>query len=143
MNSCNDGGNAPAPTVDYFRSLETERTRALVAQDLETAERLHADNYQLITPAGTTFDRADYLAAIAAGPFYSKWELGPMEVRLSPAIAIVRYVARLEFPSGKSVTCWHTDSYELRDGRWQAVWSQATAIPPPADRSCPGDGLSA
>jgi hypothetical protein len=27
-----------------------------------------------------------------------------------------------------SFTCWHTDCYELRAGRWQAVWSQATAI---------------
>ena len=24
---------------------------------------------------------------------------------------------------------WHTDVYEIRDGRWQAVWSQATQIP--------------
>jgi hypothetical protein len=24
--------------------------------------------------------------------------------------------------------CWHTDSYEQRDGRWQVVWSQATEI---------------
>ena len=23
---------------------------------------------------------------------------------------------------------WHTDVYELRDDRWQAVWSQATRI---------------
>ena len=23
---------------------------------------------------------------------------------------------------------WHTDMYDLRDGRWQAVWSQATRI---------------
>jgi hypothetical protein len=23
---------------------------------------------------------------------------------------------------------WHTDHYELRAGRWQIVWSQATAV---------------
>ena len=23
--------------------------------------------------------------------------------------------------------CWHTGHYERRDGRWQVVWSQATA----------------
>jgi hypothetical protein len=27
-----------------------------------------------------------------------------------------------------SITCWRTDCYEWRDARWQAVWSQATAI---------------
>jgi hypothetical protein len=24
---------------------------------------------------------------------------------------------------------WHTDIYEFKDGRWRAVWSQATRIP--------------
>lgn len=118
------------PTADFFRALEKERTRALVAQDVEAARRLHARDYQLITPTGKTFNREDYLAAIAADPFYAKWDLGDIDVRLSPTMAIVRYRARLEFPSGNAITCWHTDSYELRDGQWQAVWSQATAIPP-------------
>jgi len=128
MNETKNSATRPAPTADYFRALEMERTQALVAQDMETAERLHAHDYQLITPAGKTFNRESYLAAIAASPFYAKWGLGAMEVRLSPTIAIVRYQARLEFPSGDVVTCWHTDSYEFREGHWQAVWSQATAI---------------
>jgi hypothetical protein len=29
---------------------------------------------------------------------------------------------------GAPFECWHTDSYELSEGAWQAVWSQATAI---------------
>jgi Domain of unknown function (DUF4440) len=119
----------PAPTADYFRALERARTRALVAQDMATAQRLHARDYQLITPTGKTFNRDDYLAAIAERHFYAKWDLGAMEVRLSPTMAVVRYRARLEFPSGSAIACWHTDSYELRDGQLQAVWSQATAIP--------------
>jgi len=128
MNDATDPANRASPAADYFRALESERTQALVAQDMATAERLHAHDYQLITPAGKTFNREDYLAAIAAGPFYAKWDMGAVDVRLSPTIAIVRYQARLEFPSGNAVTCWHTDSYELRDGQWQAVWSQATAM---------------
>jgi hypothetical protein len=129
MNDSMHPGSKPAATADYFRALEKERTQALVVQDMETAERLHAHDFQLITPTGKTFNREGYLAAIAASPFYAKWDLGVMEVRLSPTMAIVRYQARLEFPSGNVVTCWHTDSYELRDRQWQAVWSQATAIP--------------
>lgn len=128
MNDVRNPANQAAPTAGFFRALEKERTQALVAQDMDTVERLHAHDYQLITPAGKTFNREDYLAAIAAGPFYAKWDMGNMDVRLSPTIAIVRYQARLEFPSGNAVPCWHTDSYELRDGQWQAVWSQATAI---------------
>jgi hypothetical protein len=116
---------------DYFRTLETTRTQALVAQNMELAWKLHASEYQLITPAGKSFGRDSYLAEIAAGTLrYVKWDAGAMEVRASPSMAIVRYQARLEFPSGNVVVCWHTDSYEPRGELWQAVWSQATSLPP-------------
>ena len=118
------------PSPDFFRALEVERTQALVSQDMAVAERFHAPEYHLITPAGKEFTRERYLGAIAAQPFYAKWEPGEMSVRVSPGMAIVRYQARLEFPSGRAVTCWHTDSYEKRGDQWQAVWSQATEITP-------------
>lgn len=125
--------NMPAtdnlPTSDSLRELEARRTRALVERDMPTIERLHAPEYQLITPAGKVFTRERYLAAIAAEPFYAKWELGAIEVRLSPDMALLRYLARLQFPSGRIVVCWHTDSYERRGQQWQAVWSQATELP--------------
>jgi hypothetical protein len=100
-----------------------------VAQDMPTIERLHAPEYQLITPPGVVFSRERYLAAIAAEPFYASWDHDSMNVRVSLAMAVVRYKARLGFPSGRVVECWHTDTYELRQGVWQAVWSQATGIP--------------
>lgn len=113
----------------HIRSLELQRTQALVARDIALAAALHADDYQLITPAGKTFTKAAYLSAIEAGELiYARWEAGEMAVRVSPAMAIVRYPVTLAFPSGNTVHCWHTDSYELRDGQWLAVWSQATAI---------------
>lgn len=123
-----------APTPDYLRELEVRRTRALVERDMATIERLHAPEYQLITPSGTVFTRERYLAAIASEPFYAKWELGAIEVRVSPQMALLRYRATLHFPSGRIVDCWHTDSYERR-GQWQAVWSQATRLPSPSGPS--------
>ena len=120
----------PMVTDDYFRDLERTRTQSLVTQNMALATKLHAPEYQLVTPGGRTFSRDGYLGEIAAGTLrYVKWEIGAMQVRTSPAMAIIRYQARLEFPSGNVVTCWHTDSYELQDGVWLAVWSQATALP--------------
>ncbi len=113
---------------EFFRKLELRRTRALVARDMKTLDELHAPEYELITPAGKVFDRKRYLAAIESEPFYAAWEVGEMAFRVSPSMAIVRYKARLEFPSGREVTCWHTDAYENRAGSWQAVWSQATEV---------------
>jgi hypothetical protein len=123
----------PVVDADFFRKLERERTAALVAQDMKCAERLHAPEYQLVTPAGKSFERAAYLAAVASGELrYVRWEHEHIEVRLSPGMAIVRYKASLQFPSGKVLACWHTDSYEWRAGQWQAVWSQATAVQQPS-----------
>ena len=124
-----------SPPEEHFRNLERRRAKALVEQDMATLELLHAPEYQLITPSGKVFLRERYLAAIKAEPFYAAWHLGEISVRVSPALAVVRYPARLHFPSGREVACWHTDSYEQRQGRWQAVWSQATEISAPALRA--------
>jgi hypothetical protein len=130
-----DPSDVPAPTAEFFQALEERRTRALVERDMAVLEELHARNYQLITPAGRTYTRDSYLAAVKAEPFYAGWEVGQVAVRVSADMAIVRYRARLRFPSGREIACWHTDSYERAAGRWQAVWSQATETPSASGQS--------
>jgi Domain of unknown function (DUF4440) len=115
----------------FFRTLECRRTSALVQQDLPAIEALHAPEYQLIAPSGRVFTREHYISAIAQEPFYTEWEIANMACRITEDMAIVRYHAKLRFPEGKEVFCWHTDSYEKRAGQWQAVWSQATETQPP------------
>ena len=121
--------------TEFFCALEVCRTRALVECDLAAIERFHAHDYQLITPAGRTLSRTQYLELIKAAPFYTAWEHGPMAVRESADMAMVRYQAKITFASGKTLACWHTDAYERRASVWLAVWSQATALPgaPSAD----------
>ena len=121
---------ASPPDADFFRALEVERTGAIVARDMAAIERLHASDYELISPPGRVMTRERYLSLIAAEPFYAKWEHGAMRVRLSEGMAAVRYQAKITFPSGKVVDCWHTDVYELQASAWKAVWSQATELPP-------------
>lgn len=121
----------PAPSERFFRALEERRTRALVQRDSAVLEAMHAPEYQLIAPTGRVFTRETYLGAVQAAPFYAAWEiLGEMSFRLSAHMAILRYKARIQFPSGRVFVCWHTDSYELRASGWQAVWSQATEALP-------------
>ena len=123
--------DAQAVLADTLRAIERSRIQALVQRDMAVLRQLHAPEYQLITPAGRTFTRERYLAAIEAEPFYAGWVAGEMQVRVSAPMAVLRYRALLTFPSGKSVDCWHTDHYELRGAQWQVVWSQATEIRAP------------
>jgi hypothetical protein len=123
------GPTRPTPDDDHFRQLELTRTQALVTRDLEAARRLHAPDYQLITPAGKRYALDGYLADLASGALaYARWDCGPIAVRATSDMALLRYRARLVFPSGREIDCWHTDSYERRGAAWLAVWSQATAV---------------
>ena len=124
--------DATSPDADFFRALEARRIRALVARDMPTIERLHAPDYELISPPGRVMTRERYISMLGSGPFYASWEHGPMRVRVSDAMAAVRYQAKITFPSGKVVDCWHTDIYARQGEAWQAVWSQATQLPPEA-----------
>lgn len=121
---------ATPPDAEFFRALEIERTKALVARDIAAIQRLHAPDYELISAPGRVMSLERYLSLMAIDVFYAKWEHGPMRVLLSESMAAVRYQAEITFPSGKIVHCWHTDIYALQSGSWRAVWSQATPLPP-------------
>ncbi len=121
------------PEAALMRDTERRRLRSLVEADLVTAGVLHADDYQLITPNGYALTKQEYLGDIASGQLcYQVFEpTSEIAVRASDQMALLRYRARIIISTGGpavSLNCWHTDCYELRDGRWQVVWSQATAI---------------
>ena len=120
-------------TDEDLRILERTRLRALVERDLELARALHSPEFHLITPRGATYSRESYLQAVALGKIvYLKWEAAGILVRRFGSVALLRYRAELAMPSAstepESFECWHTDSYELHNGFWQVVWSQATRI---------------
>ena len=78
--------------------------------------------------------KEEYLGAIASGGldslvFEPVSEIG---VRLYAQAAVIRYQSQIQIViDGQDVglsNFWHTDVYEQRDRRWQAIWSQATEI---------------
>lgn len=97
---------------------------------------LHADGYELIAPNAHVRTKQEYLADIESGSFATRSSSPPprswcgAEANCPPALQ-ARITVR---PGGPpvSMTCWHTDYYERRDGGWRAVWSQATAFSPQA-----------
>jgi hypothetical protein len=124
--------NVQAET-DVIRATERERLRALVRADVETARRLHADDFQLINPFGGSLSKEQYLGGVASGQLdYLLWESDSIAVRWYDRAAAIRYRSQVEIVvQGQKISrrpYWHTDLYEKRDGRWQVVWSQATEI---------------
>lgn len=120
--------------ADQIRTIERQRLQALLDADLAAVESLHAEDFQLVNPLGETLTRTEYLEGLASGQIdYRILEPdSAITVRLYGDVAVIRYRSKLElFSGGFHVPLspyWHTDLYERRDGQWQVVWSQATAI---------------
>ena len=126
-------GMAEVASEDLL-ALERRRLKALVECDLDVAEQLHADDYQLITPGGAALSKRDYLDGIRSGALrYQVFEAASeVSVKTHEDFGVLRYQALIEidFPDGHDEgRFWHTDIYERRRGRWQVVWSQATRVP--------------
>jgi hypothetical protein len=118
--------------VALLRSTERERLRALVSGDIERAEPLHSEDFQLINPLGGAVSKEQYLGGIKAGQIhYLYWEPEAITVRLYGDVAVIRYRSELEIVvQGRHIPrqrYWHTDLYERHGMQWQAVWSHATA----------------
>jgi len=119
-------------SADELRRIEHERIQALVDADMKVARKLHAEDFQLITPDGTEFTRQSYLSQVESGKLdYRVWQPGDMAVRLYDNAAVLRYDdidldAALDGKPARSGHLRHMVLYECRNGIWQAVWSQAS-----------------
>ena len=130
---------APSGTdegAELLRATERERLRALVAGDIERAERLHTEDFQLINPLGGVVSKQQYLSGIASRQIhYLYWEPESIAVRLYGDVAVIRYESQLEIVvQGHHIPrqrYWHTDLYERHGSQWQVAWSHAIA----ADRA--------
>ena len=81
---------------------------------MSTADRLHADDYQLITPGGGTISKEAYLGGIADGTLrYRRFEpKREVRVRAWGAAAALRYEVDIEVVHDGTAyhdRCWHTD----------------------------------
>jgi len=106
----------------------------VVDADTATARKLTAPDFQLINPAGAALSRDNFLGGVEAGviDFISLEPSSPIAVRLSGDSATLRYQTAFDVVAGGThVThqAWTTALYERRNGRWQIVWGQTTAIP--------------
>ncbi len=121
--------------ADDLAALERRRLRALVDRDADVAKELHADDFQLVTPAGTVYSKDEYLQGVVSGEVdYLVWEPEEIQALVRGDAGCLRYWSTIhmrfkdqEAPPGRY---WHTDYYENREGRWQVVWSQATEAAP-------------
>ncbi|WP_338242840.1 nuclear transport factor 2 family protein [Aurantiacibacter hainanensis] len=135
--SCATAETAPrAPSAEEvdLAAIERERLRAFVDGDWDTLYALHSDDFELVNPRGQTWTKSQYLDPQREGSFrYLVFEpVGEVRASVVGDAGAVRYESDLSVRVGDNVLSTarhrHTDYYERRDGRWQVVFSQATAV---------------
>jgi Domain of unknown function (DUF4440) len=112
-------------TANIVRATERQRLHALLHHDIDTAQRLHASDFELINPLGETVTREAYIDSGDAFA-YTEWKpISPIRVRVHGDSAVIRYESEIEL-HGTRGHYWHTDLYEKRNGQWKIIWSQTT-----------------
>ena len=128
------GPPGDSPEAERLRDIERTRLQALVDADMDVVERLLAEDFVLVPPPGFPLARDEYLAAVAAGDLdYLAFEpVSDIDVRLFGNAAVVMYESLIDIDAAGlgrfTHNTWHTYLYEKRDGQWQVVWEQATAV---------------
>jgi Domain of unknown function (DUF4440) len=123
-------GTAKSPADQVRRA---ERTLLLGCARHPTAGAMLAPGFQLIDVTGTAETRAEYLTNIGGQiDFVKDNPVSPISVRVYGNNAVARVKLHLKVTAGGQTTdsgAWNTDLFGRRQGHWQLVWSQTTAVP--------------
>lgn len=117
---------------EELAAIEQRRLQAFVDGDWATLDQLHAEDFELVNPQGAVWDKARYLGTQEEGLFrYLVFEpVGEIRASVNGGAGAVRYRSNLSVQIGETVlppeNYLHTDYYELRQGSWKVVFSQAT-----------------
>ena len=128
-----ESSNSSAVSVEQtLMQLERDWTQASLKSDVDTLNKIMADDWVNIDFLGKTVTKAQTIANLKTGlPATQAAGLGEMKVRVFGDSAIVTGSDTGKSGSkGKQVIekyLW-TDVFVRRNGRWQAVASQSTKV---------------
>ena len=108
--------------------LNAEYVDAFLRSDIDWYERHLADDFRCILANGGIIDRAGFLADAARSVAMASFEIEDVDVQFNGDTAIVQARTVQETPDGVRGQSRYTDIWIGRDGRWQVLSVQITAI---------------
>lgn len=123
---------AASATAEEVKQLEHDWTDAMKAGDVDKLSQILADDWTSLSYDGSKSTKKQYLSQLKSGASkLESFEFGPMDVKVLGAVAVVqgsdteKSSMKGKDTSGKWV--W-TDVFVKRNGKWQAVRSQAARV---------------
>jgi ketosteroid isomerase-like protein len=123
--------NNPAD-VEALKQIERDMGQAMVAVDVETLNRIFADNWTSIGASGTVITKEQVLRDFKSGvDRLEAFELGPMDVQVKGNVAVVHgSVIEKRTRAGKDVGGEYVwmDLMEKRNGSWVVTRSAGAKV---------------
>lgn len=122
-----------AETEQAIMKMEQDLTNAVIKADVAAAERMVADGSFFTPPDGKTQSKTEFLADLKSGDLkIESSTIKDMKVQAADAdMAVVTYATTDKGSyKGKDISGQYrwTDVFVKRDGRWQLIVGQGTAI---------------
>jgi ketosteroid isomerase-like protein len=123
--------NDPA-VVEALKQIERDMGNAMVAVDVETLDRIFADDWTSIGASGAVVTKEKVLSGFkSGGDRLEAFELGPMDVQVKGNVAVVHgSVTEKRTRAGKDVGGEYVwmDLMEKRNGTWVVVRSAGAQV---------------
>ena len=111
--------------VETLKQIERDMGQAMVAVDIETLNRIFADDWTSIGASGAVVTKEKVLSNFKSGVHrLEAFELGPMDVQVKANVAVVHgSVTEKRTQAGKDVSGEYVwmDLMEKRNGTWVVV----------------------
>lgn len=114
--------------------VQQEWSRAEVAGDVRTVDRILADEYVLTLSDGTLMPKAAYLRDVQSEDTRSiAMTVEGTKVQLYGDMALVKGIVKWTEPGGEKHENLFSETWLKRDGRWQCLATHESAIEPTID----------
>ncbi|MFP5288258.1 MAG: nuclear transport factor 2 family protein [Thermoanaerobaculia bacterium] len=111
-----------------LKALEQSRTEAIRTGDMETLDRLYADDFHGVTTAGQVVDKAALLPVFKGVDRRLTFANGDMQVRVIGKVALVSGLVKGRAGDEVVTEFRYLHVYEKREGRWQLTAGQSTPV---------------
>jgi uncharacterized protein (TIGR02246 family) len=124
--------NSPNPEEENVRKIEDQFAAAYGRNDVEALNRLWADDYTFVNPAGQVLTKAKRLAMLRSGELkIQAYTRDNESIRIYGTTAVVTYRSTVKAQrNGINISSQRRVTTVLvkKDGRWEAVAQQSTTI---------------
>ncbi len=118
----------PELVLRQLTAVEHEWNEANIKGNRAIVRRIVADEFRGVGANGSVENKEQMLANLEPNPEIASLKLSDLKISLAGNTAVITGLNTAKGKNGQTITFRFTDTFLWRDGRWQAISSQATQV---------------